>query len=187
MRIQCYIHLITCVTLLGFGFGCACRNIRPPTSPAFFEEELRSRHWQNSNAQTMALVNLDNITTKMGEILAIAKYGDTNTGAIKCLEFFRVIPKEFPRERDTFVLLYHDWGPREGNWRDTDVVSVKPEALLKGVYFRITRKILKSSGNSSNEGVMYGLDYNLKDDYKMTLNHEEFFVNLSGQNSSSTR
>src|SRR4051812_3755660 len=114
MRIYYYVVSITCMMLLGSGFGCASRNIWPPTSPAFFEEELRSLNWQNPKDQTMALVSWDNVTTKAGEHLVIAKYGLTNSGAIKCLDFFRVIPKEFPGERDIFVLLYHDWGPREG-------------------------------------------------------------------------
>lgn len=175
----CFIP-ITCVMLLASGFGCASRNIRPPTNPAFFEEELRSRRWQISKDQTMAFVCWDNVTTKANENFVIAKYGDTNNGAIKCLEFFRVIPKEYSRERDTFVLLYHDWGPREGSWRDTEVVSVKPEELPKGVRFRITRKIPTSSENST-KGVLYSLDYNLNEDYRIALNAEEFFVNLRDQ------
>lgn len=165
---------------LDSGFGCASRNIGAPTNPAFFEEEIRSQHWQNFKNQTMALVSWDKFTTRGNQNFVIAKYGDTNSSTIKCLDFFRVMPKEYPRERDTFVLLYHDWGPREGNWRDTDVVSVKPEELTEGVRFTIVRRILTTSTNNSN-GVMYALDYNFDDDYGMTLNGEELFINLSGR------
>jgi hypothetical protein len=171
--------LIACAIL--FGSGCAFQDARPPKIPAFFEEELRSLNWKNPKGQTVALVSWDNISATADEDLVIAKYGDRNTGVIQCLDFFRVMPKEYPRERDIFVLLYHDWGPRDGNWRDTEVVSIKPEKLPNGVRFRIIRKILPVSGNSTN-GVLYCLEYNLKSDYTMRLNDEEFFVNLSSQN-----
>jgi len=181
MRVQHHFFLITYALLLTCGFGCAGPNTMPSTSPAFFEEEIRSLQWRDPKGEAIALISWDNVKTKTGDNLVIAKYGETNVGAIKCLDFFRVIPKEYPRERATFVLLYRDWGPREGNWRDTEVVSLNLEEEPKRVYFRIVRKILTSPENRKNEGVMYSLHYNVAGDYRMTLNGEEFLFNLSSQ------
>lgn len=104
-----------CLVFMPFLVGCVTCRVEPAKAPAFYDEKLRSRYWKTFNGQTMAITGWDRFAVSPDEEFVIVKYGGINSGVTKCLDFFKVRPKEFPRERETYIMLYHDVGPREGN------------------------------------------------------------------------
>jgi len=88
----------------------------------------------------------------------IARFGDTNSNQVRCLELYRVNRKTDPTLRDTFVLLDHDWGPREQGWWPSVVISVEPTVSADRITFKIARETLPGRGLPKRR-LLYFLDY----------------------------
>ena len=90
--------------------------------------------------------------------MMIARFGDTNANQVRCLEIYRVNRKSDATLHDTFVLLDHDWGPREQGWWPSLVLSVEPIENIDRITFRITRETLPGR-DMERKRLLYFLDY----------------------------
>jgi len=88
----------------------------------------------------------------------IARFGDTTANLARCLEFYRVNRTPEAALRDTFVLLDHDWGPREQGWWPSVVLSVEPITSGERITFRIMRETMPGRG-LERKRLLYFLDY----------------------------
>jgi hypothetical protein len=139
--------------------GCATqKQYAPSERPSFFESEIRSRTWTDPDGATVRYVSAT-VTNfgEQGEIM-IARFGDTNANQVRCLELYRINRKTDATLRDSYVLLDHDWGPREQAWWPSVVISVEPIASPERVTFRITRETLPGRG-VERKRLLYFLDY----------------------------
>jgi hypothetical protein len=98
----------------GLGSGdISAPNSTPTTGPVpamlrFSEVEIRSRTWTDTHGRHLALLEWFQVRSYDGDQLLIAKYGDTSTKRIFCLDFYRAItPADRPRVPD-YLLLAHD-------------------------------------------------------------------------------
>ncbi len=151
-----------CLFLACLGISCGCGSLpkkyAPSERPSFFEPEIRSRTWVDPDAVAVAFLS-STITNfgAHGEIM-IARFGDTNSNQVRCLELYRVNRKTDPTLRDTFVLLDHDWGPREQGWWPSVVISVEPTVSADRITFKIARETLPGRGLPKRR-LLYFLDY----------------------------
>src|ERR1041385_7682000 len=128
--------------------GCASleETIAVPERPAFFEQEIRSKTWNGPDGNPLKLLGWTVIHMRLRGELLIAKFGDTNTGFISCLEFYRVNRNESSQGLDTYMLVDHDWGPHLQNWGISRVTSVSPDEFDKRAVIRITRETIPKAG-----------------------------------------
>ncbi len=142
--------------------SCGCGSLQkqyaPSERPSFFEPEIRSRTWLDLDAVPIGFLSAT-ITNfgSHGEFM-IARFGDTNANQVRCLELYRVNRKTDSTLHDKYVLLDHDWGPREQGWWPSVVVSVEPVATPDRITFRITRETLPGRG-MERKRLLYFLDY----------------------------
>jgi hypothetical protein len=150
------------LSLTCFGILCGCGSLpkqyAPSERPSFFESEIRSKAWTDPDGVKVAFLG-STITNfgAQGEMM-IARFGDTNANQVRCLELYRINRKANPTLRDTFVLLDHDWGPREQGWWPSIVISVEPIVGADRITFRITRETLPGRG-VERKRLLYFLDY----------------------------
>jgi hypothetical protein len=156
-RLATLISAITCI-----GFSCGCRTLQKPYArserPSFFEQEIYSRNWTAPDGAVIRFLNatITNFASH-GEIM-IAGFGETNANQVRCVELYRINRKADANMHDKFVLLDHDWGPREQGWWPSVVLSVEPVAEPKKITFRITRETLPGRGLEQKR-LLYFLDY----------------------------
>jgi len=105
--------------------GCAQMNrsssFRPPV---FFEGEIRSKSWTDSEGRRLQLVDWSVVDLQeQGEML-IAKFGDTNSELATCLEFYRVC-----REPEGFFLVQREKTPESDSTFSMEKKLV-PERVL---------------------------------------------------------
>lgn len=141
---------------------CGCcslvKQYLPSERPSFFEPEIRSRTWVDLDG--VAIRFLSATVTNLGATgeMMIAHFGDTNLNQIRCLELYRVNRKTDASFHDKFVLIDHDWGPRDEGWWPSVVLSVEPIIGAGRVTFRITRETLPGPG-MERKRLLYYLDY----------------------------
>lgn len=140
------------------GCGSMQKQYAPSERPSFFEAEIRSRTWADLDGVAVRFLSAT-VTNfgSHGEIM-IARFGDTNANQVRCLELYRVNRKTDATLHDTFVLLDHDWGPREQGWWPSVVLSVEPIVDAESIAFRITRETLPNRG-VERKRLLYFLDY----------------------------
>jgi hypothetical protein len=140
--------------------GCASpqKPYAPSERPSFFESEIRSRKWTDPDGAEVRYLSAT-VTNfgAQGEIM-IARFGDPNANQVRCLELYRVNRKADATLRDAYVLLDHDWGPREQVWWPSVVISVEPVVSPERITFRITRETLPGLG-AERKRLLYFLDY----------------------------
>lgn len=153
--------------IVAFAAGCCSLNEKPRNAgtpedtivnaPAFSEQEIRSKTWDDTQGHNIRLLGWSVISFKLRGELIIAKYGDTNTGFVTCLEFYRVIQNWTPKAQNSFVLLYHDYNPYK-------VTSVQPVEVQDNVGIAITRETITGTAKPSQQ-LRYTLPY--ERDYRM--------------------
>lgn len=148
---------LTCL-MISFGCGSLHKQYVPSERPSFFEPEIRSRTWVDIDGVPVRF--LSSTVTNFGahREMMIARFGDTNSNQVRCLELYRINRKTDPTLHDTFVLLDHDWGPREQGWWPSVVISVEPIVSADRITFRITRETLPGLG-LARKRLLYFLDY----------------------------
>jgi hypothetical protein len=141
---------------------CGCGSLQsqyaPSERPSFFETEIRSRTWFDLDG--VALCFLSATVTNLGPHgeFMIARFGDTNTSQARCLEFYRINRKTDETLHDKYVLIDHDWGPREQSWWPSVALSVEPIVSTGRITFRIAREALPGRGIERKQ-LLYFLDY----------------------------
>jgi hypothetical protein len=119
--------------------------------------------WRDPYGRFVALVDWSTVNLGANADLVVAKYGDTNSSAVTCLEFYRIIrrprglfvpqpsfsspglastnhvPTELP-EREFLILVEHDC-------RSGAVISIAPGKSGAAAFIEITRE--ERVGNSN--------------------------------------
>lgn len=146
--------------MVSCGCGSLQRQYTPSERPSFFESEIRSRLWVDPDGVPVHFLSatVTNLGSH-GEIM-ITRFGDTNSNQVRCLELYRVNRKTDATLHDKFILLDHDWGPREQGWWPSVVVSIEPVVNTDKIIFRITRETLPGRG-IERKRLLYYLDYRI--------------------------
>ena len=144
--------------MISFGCGSLQKRYAPSERPSFFEPEIRSRTWVDLDGQTVRFLSatVTNLGAH-GEIM-IARFGDRDASQVRCLELYRINRKTDATLHDKFVLIDHDWGPRDQGWWPSVVLSIEPVVSADGITFRITRETLPGTGKERRR-LLYFLDY----------------------------
>lgn len=88
----------------------------------------------------------------------IARFGDAEQKWVRCLEFYGINRKTDSLAHDKFVLLDHDWGPRDQYWWPSVVISVEPILRPDSVSFQIVREAFPGT-EADGRRLLYFLDY----------------------------
>ena len=150
------------LSVASLAISCGCGSLQKQYAqserPSFFEPEIRSRTWVDLDG--VAIHFLSATVTNLGSHgeMMIARFGDTNANQARCLELYRVNRKTDATLHDKYVLLDHDWGPREQGWWPSVVLSVEPVVAPDRITFRITRETLPGRG-TERKRLLYFLDY----------------------------
>src|SRR6266540_2785376 len=163
-----------CLPLVLVAAGCCSLDRGVSTGgPAFSEDEIRSKTWEDSDGRRLQFLEWSSIKFAGFDELVLARYGELSTGYVTCLEFFHVVQrpegtflsleqsshtaesaplpyvlKAIP-ERRFFILLEHDYKP-------TIVTSVKPEKRNGEVYITILRETVPEA-TDQRKGLRYTL------------------------------
>lgn len=140
--------------------------------PRFFEQEITSRRWVDMDG--LEVHYLRSSTSNFpghGEIM-IAEFGNKDSKQARCLEIYKVQRKAAPNLHDTFILLDHDWGPREQAWWGSVVVSVQAVMISDRIAFGIVRE--PTGDNPKGSQLHYSLD--LSRNQRVTVNISERWV-----------
>lgn len=144
--------------MISWGCGSPQQRHIPSDRPSFFEPEIRTRMWVHLDGAAIHFLGATITNLGAHGEMMIARFGDTNQNLARCLEFYRINRKIYPATHDTFVLIDHDWGPREQGYWPSAVISVEPIILPDHVSFRVTREALP--GQPAKGGrLLYYLDY----------------------------
>lgn len=140
--------------------GCASlqKQYAPSERPSFFAPEIHSRTWVDPDGAGLSF--LDSIVTNLGSHgeFMIARFGNTNANQARCLEFYKIHRKPDNTLQDKYLLIDHDWGPREQSWWPSIVISVEPIVRNDGVSFQISRESISKRGGVEKR-LLYFLDY----------------------------
>jgi hypothetical protein len=166
--------LQVCGTLVVLATGCSSptRTGASFRLPTFSEREITSKTWTDSlGRKTQFLESSTVVSSTCGEVL-VAKYGETNTHSITCLEFYEVAsepetrglmfdpwtvsPNEKPHEavqkvpaQKSFILLQHDY-------RFGMVTSIKTTDSDRRLAIDITRETVPGTA-TPRKGLRYRL------------------------------
>ncbi len=126
--------------------------------PSFFESEIQSRSWVDPDGTPVRFLseNTTNVISR-GEFL-IAYFGDSASNQARCIEIYKVIRKDADGLYDKYVLLDHDWGPRDSAWWRGRVVSVELIVVNGMVVFKIVRDLMLEKEDGKKR-ILYYLNY----------------------------
>lgn len=144
--------------LIWSGCGSLQKQYAPSERPSFFEPEIRSRTWVDPDGVALRFLSatITNLAPH-GEFM-IARFGDTTLSQARCLEIYRINRKEDKTLHDKFVLIDHDFGPREQSWWPSVVISVEPIVRSDSVTFQIKREPIPNRPTDGRR-LLYYLDY----------------------------
>jgi hypothetical protein len=165
--------LAIAVLLVSLGCRSSVPNSLPFVQPAFFEEEVRSRTWTAPDGTLIEFLGSTNLDLQ-GHTILLAQFGDMKTKQIRCLEVYEINRKEDAASRDTFVLLNHDWGPREQSWWQSEVMLVEPLMHDNATSLKIIRHGQRA-GEADGKSLLYFLDY--RPGIGVSPNMSEWWVN----------
>jgi hypothetical protein len=156
--------------------GCVSPNEGIQTkATTFSEREIRSRVWKEAASETLQLLEWSEIEFQCHGKLLVAKYGNTNTGFVTCLDIYRINdlgegpdgvvptfgsvlltptlpPPGVIANRRSFGLIAHDSG-REM------VKTIQTEETSDDVIITITRETIPGLAKERMQ-VRYRLFYN---------------------------
>ena len=156
-------------------FGCASLpgKYAPSERPGFFEPEIRSRTWVDVDGIVVRFLSATVTNLGAHGEMMIARFGDINANKVRCLELYRINRKTDATMHDKFVLIDHDWGPREQSWWPSVVVSVEPIVRAGSVSFRIIREAMPGR-DTDGKRLIYFLDY--RAGFGVTPNISEWWI-----------
>lgn len=147
--------MLICISLSS---GCVFnhKHYIPTDRPSFFDSEIQSKSWYDPDGKRVVFINSTKTNlSNFGEFL-IANFGDEGSTQGRCIELYRV-NKPAQGERDAFVLIDHDWGPREQAWWSSVVISIEPIRHADHISFKIVRESIGDV--QSKNRLLYYLDY----------------------------
>ena len=166
--------IINCLSLCLLLTWVSCRSSNgvrnPNATPTNFVPSgtfasyahIVSTHWADSQGRVLEFVCASNVVFNMPSDVLIAEYGDTNSGIVTCLDFYR--PINLNSARSGFILLAHDIEPAT-----MMVTSIKTKELDDKAAILITRETIPN-GASQRQAAQYTWRY--FKDLRMSLDLE---------------
>ncbi len=158
--------VLIAVSCAGCGTFCATKTVYD--KPAFYEQQIRSMTWTDTQGNVIRLLDWSVVDLKHLGKVVVARFGPSDKGIATCLDFYRVVPKFTPTGVDSYVLTEHDC-------KYGMVISVEPIWQGRSVFFQITKETIPGT-EKQRKRFTYTLDYTK--DYRMQPGLEVFEFNI---------